>query len=267
MVNMKNFYYLILLFSCMSTSQTIESYFDLPDNYEREFANDYSRWIIKQPIIVGEHVLTFNNNKISGLNNWYVAKFDYNIGTQDLHQCADAAIYLNAKYHYDKKILNKIKYSFTNGYTYSYNKFKENKVPDCREDNNWKCELIHKETNNLNEYLDIVWNYAGSYSLEKYDTYRVSLEDIQPGDIFIYGGFPGHVVSVVDVIINKNGQKKFMLAQSYMPAQEQHILLNPTKDFSVWHDLSVNKSTVTNGGTFNKNQLRRFKNQKRGPRK
>jgi hypothetical protein len=56
-----------------------------------------------------------------------------------------------------------------------------------------------------------------------------------------------------------------MLAQSYMPAQEQHILLNPTKKFSVWHDLNTNKNIITNGGTFNKYQLRRFKNQKRGP--
>jgi len=265
MDSMKKLFYFILLINCSVTSQTIESYFELPQGYKREFANDYSKWIIQQPIIVGEHVLTFHDYKVNGLNTTYVAKFDYNIGNKDLHQCADAAIYLNAKYHYDKKILNKIKYSFTNGYMYSYNKFKENKVPDCREDNNWKCELIYKETDNLNEYLDIVWNYAGSYSLEKHDTYQVDLKDIQPGDIFIYGGFPGHVISVVDVIVNKNGNKKFMLAQSYMPAQEQHILLNPLKHFSVWHDLNLNEDIITNGGTFTKTQLRRFKNQKRGP--
>ena len=265
MDSVKKLFYFILLATCTTTSQTIESYFKIPQGYEREFANDYSRWILKQPIIVNKHVLTFDNNKIPGLNDWYIAKFDYDIGAKDLHQCADAAIYLNAKYHYDKNNLSKVKYHFTNGYMYSYSDFEENKVPDCREDKNWECELVYKETNNLNEYLDIVWNYAGSYSLEKYDTYQVDLKNIQPGDIFIYGGFPGHVVSVVDVIINKNGQKKFMLAQSYMPAQEQHILLNPTKKFSVWHDLNTNKNIITNGGTFNKYQLRRFKNQKRGP--
>ena len=261
---MRKLLYLFLLFTSITIGQTIESYFKLPKGYERISLNGYSNWIINQPIIVNQDVLTYSKDVVWGLNKTYIAKFDYNIGKEDLHQCADAAIYLNAKYHYSTSNLHSIKYRFTNGYAYGYSTFVENKVPKCKNNKGWKCKLVYEQTNQkLDEYLNIVWKYAGSYSLEKYDTYQVNINDIRPGDIFIYGGFPGHVVSVVDVIVNKNGDKKFMLAQSYMPAQDQHILLNPRKEFSVWHDLVYTENeVVTNGGVFDKTQLRRFINLK-----
>jgi len=261
---MRKLLYLFLLFTSITLGQTIESYFEPPEGYERELLNDYSHWIIDQPIIVGKDVLTYNKDTIWGLNKTYIAKFDYDIGKENLHQCADAAIYLNARYHYSTNNIQKIKYHFTNGYIYNYSTFIKNKVPDCKNNKGWKCKLVYqKNKKELNKYLDIVWKYAGSYSLEKYDTYHVNINNIQPGDIFIYGGFPGHVVSVVDVIKNKSGDKKFMLSQSYMPAQEQHILLNPRKKFSVWHDLiNSENEVITNGGVFNKTQLRRFINLK-----
>jgi hypothetical protein len=55
--------------------------------------------------------------------------------------------------------------------------------------------------------------------------------DLQIGDIFIQGGFPGHAVVVVDVALNTdNGQQVFLLAQSYMPAQDIQILQNPNDE-------------------------------------
>ena len=34
-------------------------------------------------------------------NSVYAAVFDYKIGNKNLHQCADASIYLNARFKYD----------------------------------------------------------------------------------------------------------------------------------------------------------------------
>ena len=39
---------------------------------------------------------------------------------------------------------------------------------------------------------------------------------------------PGHVVLIVDMAENDKGEKIFMLAQSYMPAQQTQILINPS---------------------------------------
>ena len=60
------------------------------------------------------------------------------------------------------------------------------------------------------------------------------------GDFFIQGGFPGHAVIIVDMaeaIEPKTGggrRKYFLLAQSYMPAQDMHVLRNPAGE-SPWY--------------------------------
>ena len=86
------------------------------------------------------------------------------------------------------------------------------------------------------------------------------LQKIQSGDVFIKGGFPGHAMIVVDVAVNKEGKKIFMLAQSYMPAQEIHVLKNPMdNDLSPWYELKTDNSLIyTPEWTFAPNQLRRW---------
>ena len=69
---------------------------------------------------------------------------------------------------------------------------------------------------------------------------------MQPGDVFIKGGSPGHAVIVVDMAVNSSGKKIFLLAQSYMPAQDIHILNNPmSPEFSPWYELNDNSLIYT----------------------
>ena len=232
---MKKLLYLFLFTTLFSYSQkTIYNSFKVPDGYKR-VNTSYSKWIINQPIKLNENVYYYNKKIKHGLNSIYVAKFDYDIGKGDLHHCADAAIYNNAKFLYDTKQYNKLKYHFTDGTLYKYNNI------------------------SFKKYITKVWIYAGTWSVEKYDTKAVNIKDIQAGDIFIVGGFPGHAISVIDVVVNKNGHKKYMLSQSYMPAQEQQILLNPIKKNSVWYDLHETKNIVTPQYVFTVKELRRFK--------
>jgi len=66
-------------------------------------------------------------------------------------------------------------------------------------------------------------------------------------------------VNIVDVVYNSSiNNKKFMLSQSYMPAQETHILINP-KDGTVWYDLIDFETIITPEWTFNFDELKRFK--------
>ena len=76
------------------------------------------------------------------------------------------------------------------------------------------------------EYLQIVFTYAGTASLAK-ELKLINMNDLEIGDVFIKEGSPGHAVIVMDVAINSKTDKKlFMIAQSYMPAQDIHILVN-----------------------------------------
>ena len=71
--------------------------------------------------------------------------------------------------------------------------------------------------------------FCGSVSLSRELKTKSNIHEIQAGDVFIKGGTPGHAEIVLDVAVNKKtGKKIFLLAQSYMPAQEIHILKSIT---------------------------------------
>lgn len=109
-------------------------------------------------------------------------------------------------------------------------------------------------------YLDYIFAYANTASLIR-ELQKVDFEDMQIGDIFIQTGRPyGHAMIVVDMAVNpKTGEKIFLLAQSFMPAQSIHIVKNLNNpSLSPWY--SINCTQIeTPYWTFTKQDLYRFK--------
>ncbi len=240
-------------------NRTIENTFKPYDGYERFAMDAYSEWLIAHPLKRNNQVMYYDGT-LKDSRDIYVAVFDYEIGDRDLHHCADAAIYLRASYNYSNGFLDRLTYTFTNGiessyldYLQGYNYVEMNggrdlirKIGQPREDS---CKTFR-------QWLDLIWNYAGTASLVD-DTYAISMFEMEPGDIFLQGGYPGHAMTVVDMAENENGHKIFMLAQSFMPAQEQQIVMNPlTRD--VWFSLDDLNYIITPEYTFTPGQLRRF---------
>lgn len=111
---------------------------------------------------------------------------------------------------------------------------------------------------NFRKYLDTVFMYAGSASIQK-ELERVhDPGKLEIGDVFIKGGFPGHAVLVVDVVERTDGAQMFLLVQSYMPAQEIHVLRNPASSGSPWYPAAKVGPLVTPEWTFEYTDLRRF---------
>ena len=102
-----------------SKTHNIRTYFPVPENYERVFKDAYSEWLIEHPLKNFNRVKYFNG-RVKHNDGIYAAVFDYEIGHRDLHQCADAAIYLRASYNYANKFQDRLAYTFTNGYVTSY---------------------------------------------------------------------------------------------------------------------------------------------------
>src|SRR5690606_29137865 len=101
--------------------------------------------------------------------------------------------------------------------------------------------------------------YAGTLSLDK-ELHAKSIDEMQIGDVFIHGGSPGHAVIVVDMAVNKTTNEKiFILAQSYMPAQETQILFNfNNKEISPWYSIDFGETLKTPEWTFEKTDLKSF---------
>lgn len=191
------------------------------------------------------------------------AVVDMDVGDRDLQQCADAVIRLRAEYLYGREEYDKIHFNFTNGFRTDYSKWMEGyRITVNGNDAKWvKSTGYSKEYDVFREYLDIVYAYAGTISLEQ-ELKPVALEEMEIGDIFIQAE-PGHCVIVMDMAENKEtGEKLFMLAQSYMPAQDIHILKNPGNvDLSPWYVLKEEETLVTPEWSFTKDELKRFEDQ------
>lgn len=110
---------------------------------------------------------------------------------------------------------------------------------------------------NFREYLEIVFMYAGSASLEQELGSVADATNLRVGDVFIEGGFPGHAVLVIDVAENEAGDRVFLLAQSYMPAQDIHILRS-FEDINPWYRAQSKGVLRTPEWDFDYEDLKRF---------
>ena len=111
---------------------------------------------------------------------------------------------------------------------------------------------------NLHKYLQVVFGMCGTASLSK-QMHPVKMEEIQPGDVLLRGGFPGHAAIVVDVAENDAGNKIYLLAQSYMPAQDIHILKNPVDtECNPWYRVTNDEWIETPEYIFKQNELKRW---------
>jgi hypothetical protein len=73
-------------------------------------------------------------------------------------------------------------------------------------------------------YLQAVFMWAGTASMQTSET--VADPHVDPGDVLVQGGFPGHAVLVLDVAIQ--GDKTWVLiGEGFMPAMDFHVELGP----------------------------------------
>ena len=83
------------------------------------------------------------------------------------------------------------------------------------------------------------------------------IAQIEIGDVFIRGGSPGHAIIVVDMAVNSVGKKIFLLAQSYIPAQDIHVLKNlENSSLSPWYELPTDNFLQTPEWKFATNELK-----------
>ena len=75
------------------------------------------------------------------------------------------------------------------------------------------------------KYMDYVFAYANTASLEKELKPR-DIKDVEIGDVFITSGNPGHAMIVVDMAMDKDGNRSLLFAQGMMPAQSVHVVTN-----------------------------------------
>lgn len=247
------------------TGTTIESRFQTPPGYERisDEEGSFARWLRDLPLKAHGSTVKYYNGSTKSSRGVYAAVIDKAIGSGDLHQCADAVIRLRAEYLWETEQYDRLHFKLTNGWNMEYTEWMKGKRFKIKGNTTW-WENGTARANTYEDlwgYLTVLFNYAGTYSLNK-ELKAIDTQEMQIGDMFIRGGFPGHVMIIVDMAVNpQTGQKVFMLAQSYMPAQELQVVINPNNSsLGVWYPADFGETLYTPEWTFKRSEFKRFEN-------
>ena len=218
----------------------------LPNGFERMPITDttsFAYFLRNLPLKpLGTPVYTYYGDIASTTHSAYAVIDGFAPGNEDLQQCADAVIRLRAEWLYKNKRYDEIAFHFTNGWLCEYKRWAEGERVHVQGNKTSWYKAFYTPDYSYDtflQYLKIVFNYAGTISLSK-ELKKAHIRDLQIGDVFVKGGSPGHAIIVVDVA-NCNyyqGEKCFLVAESYMPAQDIHIIINTNnyrEETSPWH--------------------------------
>ena len=217
-----------------------------PKSYKRADldTNSFGYYLRTFPLKTENNIVHLFDESEKWSQEVHFAILKIDVGTRDLQQCADAVMRLRGEYLFERKRFNDIHFNFlSDGKPRYYIEFAgSNRTHD-----------------KFRKYMNYIFSYANTSSL-KDELESVNIEDMQIGDVFIQSGNPyGHAITVMDMAKNHEGQKIFMLSQSYMPAQEIHILKNLNNEsLSPWYPLNFGESLVTPEWTFYAKDLKRF---------
>ena len=244
------------------SSETVAARFPPPPGFTRlpAPAGSFAAWLAGLPLKPGNPPVKLYSGKLKGYQEGHAAVLDLDVGTRDLQQCADGVIRLRAEFLHASGQNDSLCFNFTSGDAASWPRWWAGERPLVKGNKvSWKKSAAADDSYaNFKNYLQTVFNYAGSLSLSRQLSAVADPKKIAPGDVFIHGGSPGHAVIVVDVVENAQGRRQFMIAQSYMPAQEMHILKNLKHGESPWYDADETGELVTPEWTFARNELKRF---------
>lgn len=181
----------------------------------------FGAWLRHLPLLPAGAPVHLFDGQLKARQDVHAAVVDLDVGKRDLQQCADAVMRLRAEYLWAAGRLQDIHFH-----------------PDPG-----KPRVLAwaggRDRTQFARYLVRVFAEAGSASLQAELTPRGRIL-IEPGDVLIQGGYPGHAVLVLDVATTSDGRRFLLLGQSYLPAQEFHLLKNlGDPGLSPWFDAAA----------------------------
>jgi hypothetical protein len=221
----------------------------------------FGGWLRGLPLRPGRPDVLLFDGRPKRNQSAHFAVVDLDTGRRDLQQCADCVMRLRAEWLWDRKDYDAIAFDFTSGDRAKWSTWAQGMRPVV--DGNrvrWeKRAKPRRDYATFRSYLETVFMYAGSLSLSRETAAVRDDEPVRPGDLFIRGGTPGHVVLVLDVAA-RDGNRVFLLGQGYTPAQDFHVLRNPNDArLSPWYSSDFGTELKTPEWTFRRGERRRFK--------
>ena len=149
--------------------------------------NSWQYFLQHLPVTDGP-ILDYTGHRVA-FQEKHTGIVNYDVGTRDLQQCADALIRLRAEYLYSRQRYNEIGFHFVNGKFYTWNAYCKGIkiISNGRDITTGQASAYTHES--LRKYLDIVYEYASTISLAKE---LKAADNLAVGTVIIHPGSPGH---------------------------------------------------------------------------
>ncbi|AKQ46401.1 hypothetical protein TH63_13455 [Rufibacter radiotolerans] len=235
----------IILTSCIKkkdaivpNGQTLHDRFPVPDGFTEDKAplKSYAKYLKEYPLKLHTHKARYWNGR-ENTNYAYAAVLDLKIfAGRDLEQCADVIMHVKSDYHKSRKEYTSLTFS-----TFGNQK------------------VVYK--GNYQKFLLEAFDRCNTQSLNQ-DLVQVT-DAIKAGDVFNRWkrGKTGHILLVLRVARDSDGNEIFQLAQGGTPAHEMQVIYNERlfSSFNYWFTLDGLPQR------FKAKNLYRFKQTKRRP--
>lgn len=197
-------------------------------------AGSYADWLRHLPCMpAGTPVRDGKGRQIrAGDDPAIAAVIDLHPSNRGLLNAANMAVRLRAEYLWSAGKMSESHFTFTSGDLFEWKRFAGGDRPTVHGRNvTWKHEAQAAETRGtFAAFMELLLNYSTSINLER-DTHAADGE-VQPGDLFVMVGRPGHAVVVLDVAVGPGSGRRALLGEGLTPPQSFHVLKNA--DGSAW---------------------------------
>lgn len=220
-----------LLVTRLLAADTVHERFPAPDGFVSVdvdalgVAGSFGAYLRALPLLpTGTPVTAFDGRVVDA--PWARAVVDLDVGSKDLQQCADTAIRLWAEHRFASRTADSFVVHATSGDPLPWKRYAAGERPVVVKNKvTWQKKAAPSSSHEtFRRYLDDVFMWAGSRSLAK-DT--VAVDMLQPGDLLVTGGSPGHVLVILDVATRAGSparEQRLLIGQGFMPAQRFHVL-------------------------------------------
>lgn len=245
-----------------ASGETLQQRFPPPAGFVRRPSapDGFASWLRALPMKPAGAPVLLHNGARKGRQDVHAGVIDIDTGERDLQQCADAVMRLRAEWLWSIGASDRIAFDYTGGGRVSYARFARGERPSASGKSWTVAGKADPSYAGFRRYMTNVFSYAGTYSLERELKPVPAGATPEVGDVIVKGGFPGHAVLVADVVDDpRTGATRFLLVQSYMPAQDMHVLKNPAAaDGSPWYEAPPTWPLVTPEWTFPAGSLKRW---------
>jgi Domain of unknown function (4846)/D-alanyl-D-alanine carboxypeptidase len=248
-----------------TATESLRQRFAPPRGFERAplAAGSFGAWLRELPVEPGRGTVQLYDGRNKPAQNLHAAVIAIDTGQRDLQQCADAVMRLRAEYLFGTRKPDEVCFRAISGDAMPYASYRKGLRPPKGRAAPWTAQAEPDSSwSGFRAYLDRVFGLANTASLARELEPVQDVREITAGDVYIEGahaGRFGHAVLVLDVAQNFAGERVFLIAQSYMPAQAVHVLINPVEPkLGAWYRAPANGSLETPEWSFPSGSLRRF---------